>query len=196
MRHRPSLCWFPEPASFDSGIRRYHGNQYHRYRGVDLDWTGGSGVFVTDNCILQVEDDENDVFMLQHVFNQTGIACPLRVVRNGQEAMDYLSGRGLFEDREKYPLPCLMLLDLKLPVRTGFEVLQWIRNDPVFKNLVVVVFSSSEIISDVRRAYEAGANSYVVKPFELSKAIELGQLLKGWWLGYNQFAPIDREVHG
>lgn len=149
-----------------------------------------------NNCILQVEDDENDVFMLQHVFNKTGIPCPLRVVRDGEEAIHYLSGHGRYADREKFPLPCLVLLDLNLPLRTGFEVLQWIRSNPVFKRLVVVVFSSSELTQDIRQAYDSGANSYVVKPVELGKAVELGQLFKGWWLGYNRFTPIDQKIDG
>lgn len=143
------------------------------------------------NCILQVEDDENDIFMLQRVFSKTGIPCPLRAVRDGQEALDYLSGNGQYSDRASFPLPCLVLLDLKLPLRTGFEVLHWIRQHPDFKTLVVVVFSASELEEDVRRAYQEGANSYVVKPPGFPQAIELGQLFKGWWLSFNHFPPVD-----
>ncbi len=149
-----------------------------------------------NNCILQVEDDENDVFMVEHAFKRSGIACPLQVVRDGQSAIDYLNGVGEYGDREKAPLPCLLLLDLKLPMRSGFEVLKWIRQNPVFKKLVVVIFSSSELPKDIEMAYELGANSYIVKPAQLPKLLEIGQLLKGWWLGYNQFAPIHNGVPG
>jgi CheY-like chemotaxis protein len=148
---------------------------------------------VKNKCILQVEDDENDVFMLQHVFKRTGIPCPLQVVRDGQDAIDYLQGVGLHADRLRSPLPCLILLDLNLPTRSGFEVLKWIRQHPPLRKLVVVVFSSSALAQDVGMAYELGANSYIVKPTELPKLVEIGQLLKGWWLGYNQFAPIDEK---
>lgn len=148
-----------------------------------------------NKCILQVEDDENDVFMLQHVFNKTGIPSPLRAVRDGQKAIDYLSGAGEYRDRTSFPVPCLVLLDLKLPFRDGFEVLRWIRREPEFKTLVVVVFSSSDLEEDIKRAYGAGANSYVVKPATLQEALDLGHLFKGWWLSFNQFPPIDRTVN-
>ena len=147
-----------------------------------------------NKCILQVEDDENDVFMLQHVFERTAIPCPLQVVRDGQGAIDYLNGIGAYGDRENNPLPCLILLDLNLPLRSGLEVLKWIRQHPVFKNLVVVVFSSSGLRRDITMVYELGANSYIVKPTDLPKLMELGHLLKGWWLGFNSFPPVDKET--
>jgi CheY-like chemotaxis protein len=148
---------------------------------------------VKNDCILQVEDDEDDVFMLQHAFNRTGIACPLEVVRDGQAAIDYLTRAALPANRESTPVPCLVLLDLNLPARTGFEVLKWIRQHPLYKKLVVVIFSASQLQKDINMAYELGANSYIVKPGALPKLMEIGQLLKGWWLGYNQFAPIDQD---
>ena len=142
-------------------------------------------------CILQVEDDENDVLLLRLVFEKAGIECPLRVVGDGQMAIDYLLGAGAYADRERFPLPCLVLLDLNLPMRGGLEVLGWIRQHPILKKLVVVVFSSSALQVDVERAYQLGANSYIAKPRGIEKTLEIAQLLKGWWLGYNQFAPIE-----
>jgi CheY-like chemotaxis protein len=109
-------------------------------------------------------------------------------------AMDYLSGSGAYADRQKFPLPCLVLLDLNLPMRAGLEVLEWIRQQPNLKKLVVVVFSSSALSTDIDRAYELGANSYITKPMELEKTMEIAQLLKGWWLGYNRFAPIEEST--
>jgi CheY-like chemotaxis protein len=147
-----------------------------------------------DTCILQVEDDGNDVFLLQKVFKQAGIADGLRVATDGQMAMDYLSGAGPFADRQKYPIPVLVLLDLKMPKIDGLEVLKWIRRQPHLKKLVVVLFSSSSMPEDVERAYELGVNSYIRKPTDFQKNLELAQLIKGWWLGFNQFAPID-EAH-
>jgi CheY-like chemotaxis protein len=143
-----------------------------------------------DKCILQVEDDENDVFLLERVFKRAGIANPLRIAADGQIAIDYLAGQGDFRDRERYPLPCLVLLDLKLPKRDGLEVLEWIRRQPALRNLVVVVFSSSSLPQDIERAYKLGANSYVQKPSDAERALEIAQLFKGWWLDYNRFAPV------
>jgi CheY-like chemotaxis protein len=143
------------------------------------------------NCILHVEDDEPYVFLLQLTFERAGITNPVHAVSDGQMAIDYLAGAGVFADREKHPLPCLVLLDLKLPKVSGLEVLEWIRRQPGLKRLVVVMLSSSAQPDDVERAYELGANSYIEKPCELGRTQEIAQLLKGWWLGYNQFPPID-----
>jgi CheY-like chemotaxis protein len=142
-------------------------------------------------CILHVEDDEPYVYLLQLTFERAGITSPVHVVSDGQMAMDYLAGVGEFADRKKHPLPCLVLLDLKLPKVNGLEVLEWIRRQPVLKKLVVVVLSSSALSEDIERAYELGANSYIEKPCELARTQEIVQLLKGWWLGYNRYAPID-----
>lgn len=144
-----------------------------------------------NNSILQVEDDEPDVFLLKMVFKRAGITNPVQVVTDGQMAMDYLAGTGDFADREKHPMPCLVLLDLNLPKVGGLEVLEWIRRQPRLKRLVVVVLSSSAESRDIERAYELGANSYIAKPSRMEQTLEIAQLLKGWWLGYNHFAPID-----
>ena len=141
--------------------------------------------------ILYVEDDENDVFLVERAFRQAGIDTPLQVVRDGQVALDYLAGAGDFADRQAHPLPFLILLDLKLPKINGFQVLEWLSRQPHLKKLVVVVFSASAAEADVARAYELGANSYVKKPARMEETVEMANLLKGWWLRYNQFAPVD-----
>jgi CheY-like chemotaxis protein len=81
-------------------------------------------------------------------------------------------------------------MDLNLPYKSGLEVLEWVRHQPRLKKLVVVLFSSSAQPQDVDRAYELGANSYIQKPTDPNQLMEIAQLLKGWWLGYNQFAPM------
>src|ERR1041384_4339000 len=111
-------------------------------------------------------------------------------------AIDYLSGTGEFSDRQKQPLPCLVLMDLKLPKKTGLEVLQWIREQPRLRKLVVVLFSNSALPEDVERACELGSNSYIQKPPNPDQLKEIAQLLKGWWLGYNHFAPIVEAWKG
>ena len=145
---------------------------------------------MTTKSILHVEDDENDVFLFRRVFEQTGITSPLHVVTDGEMAINYLSGAGQFADREKYPLPCLVLTDLNLPKRSGLDLLQWIRRDPQLKKMVVVLFSSSALPRDVEQAYELGANAYIQKSADSCQLQEIAQLLKKWWLGYNHFSPI------
>jgi CheY-like chemotaxis protein len=140
--------------------------------------------------VLYVEDDPNDVFFMQDAFQEVGISEPLQVVRDGQEAVDYLAGASPFEDREKFPLPCLVLLDLQMPKRDGLSVLDWIRSQPSLKGMVVIVLSSSAHPKDIDRAYELGANSFVVKPVSVLERIELTKRFKDWWLGFNQFASI------
>jgi CheY-like chemotaxis protein len=140
-------------------------------------------------CILQIEDDEGDVLLLQHAFRAAEIHEVVQVAADGQEAIDYLSGTGHFSDRTKYPLPNLVLLDLKLPDKSGLQVLEWMRAQPALRTTVVVALTSSSLRADVQRAYELGANSYVVKPSGIQKLTELARSLRSWWLGYNQFAP-------
>jgi CheY-like chemotaxis protein len=147
--------------------------------------------YMNDKCILQVEDEESDVLVLQLIFKRAGVTVPVHVVTDGQMAVDYLSGVGRFADREKHPVPCLVLLDLKLPRLSGLEVVAWIRHQPRLRRLVVVLFSSSALPEEVDRAYEVGVNSYIQKPFEMGRAVEIAQLLKGWWLGHNHYAPMD-----
>jgi two-component system response regulator len=141
-------------------------------------------------CILQVEDDEGDVLLLRHAFETVGITNPVRLARDGQMAIDYLGGVGEFANRDLYPEPCLVLLDLKLPRLDGFQVLEWIAQQPKWKHLAVVVFSSSALTRDIERAYALGANSYIEKPSDFDRLRDVTQLLKGWWLGYNHFAPL------
>lgn len=136
--------------------------------------------------ILLVEDDENDVAFLERAFREAQIQNPLRVARDGQEAIDYLAGSNEFADRTQHPLPCLIVLDLKMPRRSGMEVLQWLREQPVLRCIPVIVFSSSAQRYDVERAYHLGANAFVVKPPSNEKRLELARYIKGFWLTFNE----------
>jgi CheY-like chemotaxis protein len=138
--------------------------------------------------ILLVEDDENDVIFMRHAWEKAAVANRLQVVPDGQKAVDYLDGSGEYADRAAYPLPCLVLLDLNLPYRHGFEVIQWIRKRPEFKTLVVIVFTASPVDVDARKAYELGANGYVIKPPSPDKLREFLSALKLFWLDWN-YAP-------
>jgi len=139
--------------------------------------------------VLLAEDDENDVFFIQRAFQHAKIENPMHVVRDGQEAIEYLSGEGKFSDRRLFPLPYLLLLDLKMPRRTGLDVLDWMHEHPEFKCLPVVMLSSSAHQIDIERAYELGANGFVVKPASLEKRVELAKLIGAFWLGLNA-APV------
>jgi len=143
-----------------------------------------------ESCILEVEDDKSQAFLLQYAFEQAGITNAVHVATDGQMAIEYLAGSGPFADRVKYPLPKLVMLDLNLPRKTGLEVLEWTRQQPALKRLVVILFTSSCLPADIDRAYDLGANSFIQKPADLADALEMAQLLKGWWLGYNHFAVV------
>jgi CheY-like chemotaxis protein len=114
--------------------------------------------------ILLVEDCADDAFFMQRALKAAGLKSPLQVVQHGQMALDYLAGTGNYADRDKYPFPSLVLLDLKLPYVLGLDVLKWIRSRNHLQLLPVVVLTASGERSDLERAYRAGANSFMVKP--------------------------------
>ena len=136
--------------------------------------------------ILVVEDDPNDVLLIQRAFAKARILNPVRTVSNGDEAVAYLSGSGPYGDRATYPVPVLVLLDLKLPRRSGLEVLGWIRSQPGLKRLPIVVLTSSKESIDINRAYDLGANSYLVKPVGFDSLLELVKSLEVYWMMLNQ----------
>jgi CheY-like chemotaxis protein len=111
------------------------------------------------------------------------------VVEDGQQALDYLAGNGEFADRTRYPFPEVVFLDLKLPLKSGHEVLKWIRQESGFKSLVIVVLTSSEEPDDVRKAYSLGANSYLVKPPTSQQLLDMAKSFKWYWMEYNRYVP-------
>jgi DNA-binding response OmpR family regulator len=117
-----------------------------------------------DQTILLVEDSPDDVFIFERVIKKAMIPNPLKIVHDGEQAREYLAGEGGFADRSSFPLPCLIMLDLKLPRMPGLDVLKWIGEQPELKNISVVVLTSSAEDRDVVRAYQLGARSYLVKP--------------------------------
>jgi CheY-like chemotaxis protein len=137
--------------------------------------------------ILYVEDEDADVVLLQYVLGKVGICNPLQTVKDGRLAKDYLAGKEPFEDRRRHPLPGLVLLDLNLPYWSGFEVLMWIRQQRQLRRLPVVVLSSSNRPDDIARAYDAGANGYLVKPSALAELTSLVLGLRDFWLIHNRF---------
>jgi two-component system response regulator len=133
--------------------------------------------------ILLVEDDENDVFLLTRAFKKAGIENPLRVASDGQQAIDYIEGVGAFSNREEFPLPYLILLDLKLPKVKGLEVLKRVRESS--DRWIVVILSSSKNDTDIAEAYRLGANAYLSKPAHFEGLVELVQAIQVFWLKHN-----------
>ena len=140
--------------------------------------------------VLIAEDDPSDIFLLQRAFAAAKVPASLHVVRDGQEAIDYLEGDASFADRNTYPLPDLMLLDLKMPRLNGFDVLTWLRKKPGLKRLLVTVLTSSDHPTDINRAYDLGANSYLLKPHASSDLAELIRRVQIYWLESNRCATF------
>jgi len=141
--------------------------------------------------ILQVEDDANDVFLLQHALTAAGVENPIQVATDGQQAIAYLSGKGAFADREKFPLPCLVLLDLKLPYVMGLDVLKWIRQQSG-EVLIVIMLTASAEDEDIASAYRLGANAFLTKPSKASGLVEMVRAIKDFWLTQN---TLPHEMH-
>lgn len=142
--------------------------------------------------ILLAEDKQGDIDLMRHAFKKCRRQPPLHVVRDGEEVLAYLKGEGAYSNREEYPLPHLLLLDLKMPRLNGFEVLHWIRNQPEFKNLVVVVLTASKEIWDVDTAYKRGANSFLVKPVHMKELVRLLDAVQDYWLEHNRNPHLAR----
>jgi CheY-like chemotaxis protein len=132
--------------------------------------------------ILHAEDDENDAFLFRLALSQAGVPNPLVQVPNGQEAVHYLAGTGLFCDREKYSFPSLLITDLKMPEFSGFDLLEYVRNLPEAKQLRVIVLTSSVADSDRAKCFELGADGYFVKPSGLAGLLALVDELKESWI--------------
>ena len=132
--------------------------------------------------ILLAEDREDDIRIIRRAFEQAKLLNPLQVVRDGDEAIAYLKGEGKYSNRAEYPLPDLVLLDLKMPRVDGFEVLRWAREQPGLKALRFVVLTSSDEMRDVNLAYQLGANSFLVKPVNFADFVQTTRALKGYWL--------------
>ncbi|HMJ64133.1 MAG TPA: response regulator [Candidatus Binatia bacterium] len=149
-------------------------------------------VMVDEAVILLAEDNEDDVAMMRRAFKKANFVNPLYVVENGEQAIAYLKGEGKYASREEYPLPSLLLLDLKMPRKNGFDVLEWIRQQNGLGSLRVVVLTSSDEIRDVNRAYQLGANSFLVKPLDFSEFVRMTEALKGYWIWLSRAPELSR----
>ena len=134
-----------------------------------------------NEVLLLIEDDDNDVVLIQRALKKANFLGTVKLAHDGQEALDYFQGIGQFSDRDKFPLPTLIITDLKLPKRNGFEILQWLGAEPNRRVFPTLVFSSSPTEEDVKKAYQLGANSYLVKPadFEMLQRL-IADVLYYW----------------
>ena len=135
--------------------------------------------------ILHVEDDTNDVLLLEHACRKVGVNCNIQRVADGDEAIAYLEGTDRFADRKQFPLPQVILLDLKMPRLSGFDVLTWRRANEKFRSVPVIVLSSSNHDVDLKRAYELGVNSYVMKPVSFDSLCEIIKTIHDYWIVLN-----------
>jgi CheY-like chemotaxis protein len=125
--------------------------------------------------ILLAEDSEDDVILIKRAFRKAGICSPLVVVHDGEEAIAYLTGYGRFADRAQFPFPDLFLLDLKMPIRDGFEVLRWMQTQPELTKLPVIVLTQSDRIKDANEAYNLGAYSFLIKGTDFNDTVAFAQ---------------------
>lgn len=135
--------------------------------------------------LLLVEDDPNDVLFMRMAMKHADLPATLHVVDDGSAAIAYLAGQGAYADRSLHPLPCLVLLDTKLPRVMGTEVLKWVRERPAFDTMVVIMLTSSQQPSDVRLAYSLGANAYLVKPAAPALLARMIDAINHFWLEWN-----------
>ncbi len=148
---------------------------------------------IPHETILLVEDDPNDIVVVRRAFAKANLVNPIQVVTDGDAAVAYLSGQGPYADREQYPMPVLVLLDLKLPRRSGFEVLEWLKQQPGLKRIRTVVLTSSSRIPDINRAYDLGANSYLTKPVAFEAVIDMVKTLNLYWMVLSEKPGLETE---
>lgn len=138
-------------------------------------------------CVLQIDDDENDIYLLKFAWEQAKLPQPLVAVTSGMEALRYLQREGEFADQEKFPVPSLVLLDLRMPRMNGLEVLAWIRRQPTLLGLVVLVLTASAYPDDIEQAGKLGANAFIQKPGNHEDLVALVQAINSFWFQFHEF---------
>jgi CheY-like chemotaxis protein len=143
-----------------------------------------------NQTILLVDDSENDLWLMRAAFKKAEFNSPLREVRNGEEAIAYLKGDGPYGNRSEFPLPTVMLLDLNMPMKNGFDVLTWVRTQTGLKRLSIVVLTASLRAEDIERAFDLGANSFLLKPSNLETLAAMIRCLRDW-IRINHFPSLS-----
>ncbi len=143
--------------------------------------------------ILLVDDSENDLLLMRTAFEKAGFNSMLQDVHNGETAIAYLKGESPYDNRNEFPLPAVMLLDLNMPMKNGFDVLTWVRTQTGLKRLSIIVLTASMRAEDIERAFDLGANSFLVKPGAMEDLTNMIRCLRDW-LRYNHFPPLNEVV--
>jgi len=155
-----------------------------------------AGRFMNERkTVLLVDDSENDLVLMRMAFKKAEFINQLQIVHNGAEAVSYLKGEGDYSDRNQYPLPTVMLLDLNMPMMNGFEVVAWVRTQPTLKHLTIIILTASMRMEDVERAFDLGASSFLVKPATIEELTAMIRCLRDW-LQINHFPPLNKTVRG
>ncbi|MBL6080666.1 response regulator [Belnapia sp. T18] len=143
--------------------------------------------------VLLVEDNEDDILCVQRAFRRAKLSNALPVVEDGDAAVAYLSGQGEYADRNRHPMPTLILLDIKLPRRSGLEVLEWLRAQAGLRRIPVVMLTSSKESADVDRAFDLGASGYLVKPVDFDGLLEMVKTIGVYWMVMSELpsAPLE-----
>ena len=147
---------------------------------------------IEEPIVLLVDDLDDAAELMRIVFQRAGYAEPLRTVNDGERALAYLRGDSGVPNYRQSGMPTVVLLDLNMPRKNGFEVLEWIRQQPALNQLYVCILSASSLPEDITRAYDLGANAYLVKPGNLAGLMHLATSLLAW-LKLVQFAPLGLD---
>ncbi|HLX69600.1 MAG TPA: response regulator, partial [Verrucomicrobiae bacterium] len=143
--------------------------------------------------ILLVDDSENDLILMRAAFKKAEFNIPLQELHDGEEAIAYLKGEGLYSDRRRFPLPTVMMLDLNMPKLNGFDVLAWVQTQPALKHLSIIILTASMRMEDVEESFDLGAHSFLVKPASMEKLVAMIRCLRDW-LQFNHFPPLNESV--
>ena len=144
--------------------------------------------------ILVAEDNPHDAFFLKRAFLRAGINAPIQFVDDGEQAVSYLGGNNPYGNRQNFPLPNLMVLDIKMPRLDGFGVLRWVRQQPKLRRLPIMVFTSSGEPRDVDLAHELGANAYTVKPSAPEQLLDVILSVERYWLRHHRYPSLTSET--
>jgi CheY-like chemotaxis protein len=140
-----------------------------------------------------VDDCEDDILLSRQAFETSGILNPLYTLSDGEEAVLYLEGFGPFANRAEFPLPDLVLLDIKMPKIDGFKFLKWVRAHAHFKSLPIMVLTASDDPEDVATAYRLGANAFLVKPLDFTNFCHMMRSLVSFWLHHSLRPELKRR---
>ena len=144
---------------------------------------------MTTDLVLVAEDNPDDALLLRRAIDKAGITARVKIVNDGEEMLLYLQGRGAYSNRAANPLPALIILDLKMPRKSGLEVLQWMNDNPDVAVVPTIVLSASNLEKDVRQAYNLGANTYFVKPTTFVELVQTMRMMKEYWLKAVRVSP-------